>query len=397
MRRHHLPVQSPLPVSALGHGIAAAFAPARARAALRRRLAGRYGTDEFLLLDSGTSALALAIRGAARPGETTRVALPIYGCFDLATAALAAGARIRFYDLDPSRLSPDLTSLRAAAEEGVDAVVVAHLYGVPVDLAGVQRALRDTHPPPLLIEDAAQGIGGVLAGRPLGAIGDLGILSFGRGKGMTGGAGGALLANTPRGAATLGGLSVTGRASRGFRLLPGLAAQWVFGRPSLYGVPARMPWLGLGTTPFHPPHRPRPFPAAAYGVLQQTWDPAMDEIPVRQRTGDAWHAALRDIPHLTRVALGEHARPGWLRYPVLLTPALANRVRAEGPPYGIMPGYPRPLDALPDLPVLPSRDAPSGGFRGRALADALFTLPTHLQWSPLERSRALALLRGDRP
>ena len=45
-----------------------------------------------------------------------------------------------------------------------------------------------------VVEDAAQGLGATWRGRPLGSFGDVSVLSFGRGKGWTGGVGGALLA-----------------------------------------------------------------------------------------------------------------------------------------------------------------------------------------------------------
>ena len=46
-------------------------------------------------------------------------------------------------------------------------------------------------------EDAAQEAGATLHGRRLGSFGDLSVLSFGRGKGVTGGGGGALLYGEP--------------------------------------------------------------------------------------------------------------------------------------------------------------------------------------------------------
>jgi len=65
-------------------------------------LARRYNVDAVLLVDSGTSALRLAIEStAAEASARPRVALPAYGCYDLATAAIGAGSEVAFYDLDP--------------------------------------------------------------------------------------------------------------------------------------------------------------------------------------------------------------------------------------------------------------------------------------------------------
>jgi dTDP-4-amino-4,6-dideoxygalactose transaminase len=98
------------------------------------------------------------------------------------------------YDLDPATLSPDPASLDRAMSAGAAALVVAHLYGFAVDLDLAARAAERTGA--LLIEDAAQGVGGSYRGVPLGKCGSLSVLSFGRGTGRTGGRGGALLATT---------------------------------------------------------------------------------------------------------------------------------------------------------------------------------------------------------
>ena len=90
-------------------------------------LASRHGARRVLLLNSGTSALTLAMRAA---GAGSIVALPAWCCYDVATAALGAGARVVHYDVDPATLTPDLASLRGALRQGATSVVVAALYGL---------------------------------------------------------------------------------------------------------------------------------------------------------------------------------------------------------------------------------------------------------------------------
>ena len=71
-------------------------------------LARRYDVDAALLLDSGTSALRLAMHSlATEASPRVRVALPAYGCYDLATAAVGAGSDVAFYDVDPGTLGPE--------------------------------------------------------------------------------------------------------------------------------------------------------------------------------------------------------------------------------------------------------------------------------------------------
>src|SRR4029077_10244446 len=82
----------------------------------------------------GALALGFGLGVGERPGP---VALPAYCCYDLATAVDAAGVSFVLYDVEPSTLGPDERSLRAALSAGAGTVVVAHLYGVPVDMNAV--------------------------------------------------------------------------------------------------------------------------------------------------------------------------------------------------------------------------------------------------------------------
>ena len=71
-----------------------------------------------------------------------------------------------------------------------------HYGGVGCDMDALGALAREHGL--LLVEDAAQGIGAALDGRALGAIGDLGTLSFHETKNVSCGEGGALLVNDER-------------------------------------------------------------------------------------------------------------------------------------------------------------------------------------------------------
>ena len=108
--------------------------PAGALTALERLLSSRYGAHGVRLVDSGTHAVEAALRVAAHlADEPVIVALPAYTCFDVATAAVGADARIALYDVNPGTLGPDLESLDMALVGGARVVVVSPLYGIPVN------------------------------------------------------------------------------------------------------------------------------------------------------------------------------------------------------------------------------------------------------------------------
>jgi len=188
--RHQVPVRSPLSTAALFAGVRAAVArnggPARAAARVELLLNERYAPRAVLLTDSGTTALTAALLGVLRSRPGAPIALPAYSCYDVATAAESAGAPVLFYDVDPHTLAPDHAQVRAALGDGAAAVVVAHLYGCPADLAEVNRLAAEAGA--VVIEDAAQAAGATVNHRPAGTQASLAVLSFGRGKGWTGAA-----------------------------------------------------------------------------------------------------------------------------------------------------------------------------------------------------------------
>ncbi len=364
---HQLPVWSPISLRSLAGALPAATRGSGHRK-LRELLSATYPRSEFVLADSGTSALAIAMLVSAPPGRTPRIALPAYGCFDLVTAADIAGAEVVFYDLDPATLAP--RSIDQALASGVDAVVVAHWFGLPVDLLPIQRAAQAVGV--LLIEDAAQGLGVRVGPQPAGATGDFGILSFGRGKGRTGGRGGALVM---RPGASRRPLPPFGAPKSGWKTAAQLATQWLLGRPETYWVPASIPGLGLGVTHYHRPHPVGSLEGFAAGAVAAIWDRSDQETAVRQRQAESWRRLIAEL------GVGESFTPepgttaGWLRFPVRLDPGSRSRVGAARE-FGVMPGYPRLLPELePHRAVFlpPNNDYPGA----RELVQSLATFPTH--------------------
>jgi dTDP-4-amino-4,6-dideoxygalactose transaminase len=333
---------------------------------LARALEKRFGARAVALTDSGTSALVLALRMAVPRGGT--VALPAYACVDLLSAAHGAGVRVRFYDVVPETLSPDLDSVRGALGRGADAIVVAHMYGYPADVPAV-RALADSHGA-TVIEDAAQQAAGSLRGTPLGAFGPLSVLSFGRGKGMTGGRGGALMAIDAAWAGRVADLRV-GAAPSGWGDLGRAAAQWAVGRPALYGIPASIPMLHLGETVYHEPHEPRSLSTAAARLVVAALARADGDRAARAVVAARLRGALRGATAIHPVQPVSGATAGELRLPVLRTGAGDGSAAC-----GVVRSYPRPLDEeAAARPLVWPGEPPCR--HARDVCDTLWTLPTH--------------------
>lgn len=154
---HYPPAHAPLS----GRAFVRAFrtllrGPNAARTALADALRQTFDADHAFLFGSGTQALSAALSFVRqRMGEARPIALPAFTCWDVASAAAAANTEIVFYDVDPITLGPDWASLERALAGGAGAVVIASLYGVPVDWAAVEQLCSRYDAIP--VEDAAQG------------------------------------------------------------------------------------------------------------------------------------------------------------------------------------------------------------------------------------------------
>jgi dTDP-4-amino-4,6-dideoxygalactose transaminase len=254
--------------------------------------------------------------------------------------------------------------VKAALERGARAVVVAHLYGLPTDLAELNRLAAAAGA--IVIEDAAQAAGASVRGRPAGSQASVSVLSFGRGKGLTGGNGGALLAMDEQGERLLDRIKQRnhlGTARRGWRELAAVSAQWLLQRPGLYGIPSALPFLHLGETIYRTPQPVRAPASVVCPLISASWTAADREVRVRRRNAERLLAALQWQLAFQMISIPETVHPGYLRLPVLASPVAA---RAK---------------ALCDLERFGSRCLNNGGdqaFPGsRFLATRLCTLPTH--------------------
>lgn len=384
---HQLPVHSPLELDTAWRGIQVGLRGVQdSRPRVRSLVRVLYHGEDALLVGSGTQALTLALCAAAEVrgeeqggGGAGVVALPAYGCYDIATAAVAANARIALYDVNPATLAPDLASVTATLAEGAGVIVVAPLYGIPVDWDAIEQCVRAFGA--LAVEDAAQGHGAAWRGRPLGSLGRLSVLSFGRGKGWTAGEGGALVVrddarvpeDVPRQPGGVGELRVAIRA----------LAQSILGRPEVYGLPAAVPWLHLGETRYHEPQEPRAMSRTAAAVLERTLPHATREAELRRAN------ALATLQYLESSRGGRGGRagvgtfppppgstPGYLRLPLKLAQGIngfADPARARRA--GAAPGYPT---TLADLPAVQRRLVRARRWPGaEELVRELVTLPTH--------------------
>jgi dTDP-4-amino-4,6-dideoxygalactose transaminase len=128
-------------------------------------------------------------------GAGDEVIMPSFTFTATATAFVLRGAVPVFVDIRQDTLNLDEKLIEAAITPRTRAIAPIHYAGVACEMDAM-LAIAQRHRL-ALVEDAAQGIMAAYKGRPLGAIGDLGSLSFHETKNIISGEGGALLIRDP--------------------------------------------------------------------------------------------------------------------------------------------------------------------------------------------------------
>ena len=160
-------------------------------AGFEREFARYCGADHAVAVNSGTSALHLALLAAGvGPGDDV-ITVPF--TFIATIAAIQyAGARPVLVDIEPRTYTMDPGLIEAAVTPRTKAIVPVHLYGQPADMDPILDIARSHRL--AVVEDAAQAHGAEYGGRRCGSMGDLAAFSFYPGKNLGAfGEGGAVM------------------------------------------------------------------------------------------------------------------------------------------------------------------------------------------------------------
>jgi dTDP-4-amino-4,6-dideoxygalactose transaminase len=151
-------------------------------------------SNKVLITHSCTAALEMsAILMDIQPGD--EVIMPSFTFVSTANAVVLRGGIPVFVDVRSDTLNLNEKLIETAISEKTKAIMPVHYAGVGCEMNEILQVAKNHNL--FVVEDAAQGIGSLYEGKPLGSLGQFGALSFHETKNISSGEGGALLINDP--------------------------------------------------------------------------------------------------------------------------------------------------------------------------------------------------------
>jgi len=382
------------------------FAPRRGPT-LEAAICAQLGLADIEIVETGTAALYIALTYLKRQSpRRNKVIIPAYTCPLVVRMIAATGLQTVACDTVAGGFDLDLEDFARLVDRDTLAVLPTHYGGLLTDVERLRAVLAATSSGVSIVEDAAQAFGATQNGQSVGCIGDIGVFSFGVGKGFTIYQGGALVATDPEVmvglravAAELTSHSALAEAWRSLLFAGYHALYNPLGLRAFYGARKRF-WLARGNE----------IRAAGDDV---PFTVAMPHVgPWRKGVG---RAALARLPaHLARsrerfARLCQHLgtveglkvhlpAPGtqptatfvFVTLPAASgTDATIRRLWASR--LGVAKMFSRSIVDYPDLrPLLLDRGTP----HARALAATTITLSTHTSFTPAAEAAVLSELQA---
>lgn len=323
------------------------------------------GVEQCVFANSGRTLLYLLLEILKRKdrGIRDQVVIPGYTCYSVAASVAKAELKIKVYDIDPATLQPDFNSLRKLNSGKTLAIIFQHLFGIPTPVDEFEEIAQKTGAP--LIEDAAQALGGSIDNHHMGTIGDFSIFSFGRGKPLPLGGGGAIVGKNND---VLSEMQLK-KPEKGYNQIAATATAHLLSSPLFYWIPEILP-LGLGKTIFDPHFKVSAMQPAMQNLAENSMDIIDDLNTHRRYIAETYEEAF---DHKNIIPVSEESKPVYTRFPLM---ADLSQIPKELKRLGVRRMYPKAIaDEKTIKPYLTDQEVSTPG--ASKIASKLITLPTH--------------------
>jgi perosamine synthetase len=153
----------------------------------------RMGRKFGIAVCNGSAALEAGVL-ALNIMKGDEVIMPSFTIISCASSIIRAGGTPVLIDSDADTWNMDVNKIREKITKRTKAIMVVHIYGLPVDMNPVLELAKEFNLK--IIEDAAEQIGQTYYGKPCGSFGELSTFSFYPNKHITTGEGGMILTDS---------------------------------------------------------------------------------------------------------------------------------------------------------------------------------------------------------
>lgn len=160
---------------------------------LEKKLCHIHAREHAYITGSGTSAIYVALKSLGLKNKY--IGIPNNVCFNVPLGIIYSANFPFFLDIESETLGLPARELEKHSE-AISAVIAVHSYGSICNIESIADCCQKHGLP--LIEDCAVAQGAKFNNKPAGSFGDISLLSFGAGKNIDVGHGGALLTNDQR-------------------------------------------------------------------------------------------------------------------------------------------------------------------------------------------------------
>jgi dTDP-4-amino-4,6-dideoxygalactose transaminase len=316
-----------------------------------------FGVEHVFLVSSGKTAIYLTLQALQKISKRREVIIPAYSSFCLASAVARSGLSVRLCDIDPETLDFDLNRLKTIINENTLAVIPVHNYGLVCNAGATYK------------------------GQKVGTVGDVGILSLGRGKNICALEGGVILTNEQQIAELISEEFQNEPHSSLYTdsagLVNGLALS-LFLNPNSYVIPASLPFLRLGANIFDPTFKIARLPSLNAEIGRISFPNLEEYNKIRIRNAQSFQNSINDSHGLSLPKPNSSGQSVYLRFPIIFQ---GNEVRDQalkslnGKRLGVSPSYPKPLHEIDAFRkyLVDENDFPEA----RLVSERTLTLPTH--------------------
>lgn len=354
-----------------------------------------FGVKHCFLVSSGKAALTLILRALRKTHpDRDEVLIPAFTCYSVPSAITRAGLKIKLCDINSDTLDLNFDQLQKIlnSTNRLLAIIPTHLFGIPADIERLKNQINGSC---IILEDAAQAMGGEINKKKLGTMGDVGFFSIGRGKAFSTVEGGIILTNNDKISETINDqikkISDYSLIEQ-MKLLFYAIILLIFTHPSFFWIPKALPFLKLGETIYDPEFDIKRMSGFQAG-LARGWQKKLKDLnTIRKTNSEYWAKILSSQPFNSK--LQTQNSKVLIRFPFE-----ANTVKqrdiilrtSEKQGLGIMPTYPGSINEINELKnQFEDQNFPTA----KECANNIITLPVHPFVSHKYKTKIAALIKS---